>query len=97
MKAYRIQHNLDCYLGNGQPEVRRCFKSIEYANEVFESYLPDINYDNDEWLVLEEVSIEVDSFGELFVKEGKLLRFFSDSTKIGVKFNPKEVNSDEKD
>lgn len=97
MKAYRIQHNLDRYLGNGQQEVRRYFESIEYANEIFEYYSPHIEYNNDEWLSLEEVFIEVDSFGELFVREGKLLRFFSDGTKIGVNFKPEKVYSNEKD
>ncbi len=85
-KVYRITHNISKWLKTGENESNRYFSDLKYANGVFELMLDGIDYSNDEWISLDEIEV-YSPFGEYQAKCEKMLRYFSDDTKIGVKFN----------
>ena len=89
MKVYRIAHNIDHFLKDGENEPKRYFSDLRYSNEVFESLLEGICYSDDEWISLDEVEFH-SPFGEYEIKREVMLRYFSDDTKIGVKINVNE-------
>ena len=70
-------------------EVERRFSDLYKANLIFESLAEKADYSKDEWISLDVIEIS-DHDGELVEVEVAQLRFFSDDTKIGVNFNPKD-------
>lgn len=89
MEIFRIKHNIEKFLPFFQEEAERRFIDLEKANQVFESLAEKIDYSKDEWIALDIIEIQ-NQDGELVEKEVAQLRFFSDDTKIGVNFNPKD-------
>lgn len=89
MKIFRIKHNIEAFLPFFQEEAERRFTDLMKANQVFESIAEKIDYSKDEWIALYVIEIR-NQEGELLEKEIAQLRFFSDDTKIGVNFNPKD-------
>lgn len=89
MKIFRIKHNIEAFLPFFQEEAERRFTDLMKANQVFESIAEKIDYSKDEWIALYVIEIR-NQEGELLEKEIDQLRFFSDDTKIGVNFNPKD-------
>lgn len=88
-KVYRITHNLSKCLRFDDTESRRYFSDLRYANGIFEQLVNEIDYSNDEWIALDELEI-YSPFGEYQTKREIMLRYYSDDTKIGVKFNVDE-------
>lgn len=87
--VFRITHNIDALLKLGESESKRYFSDIKYANDIFEMLASEIDYSNDEWIALDEILVSSIS-GEYQTKTEVLLRYFSDDTKIGVKFDVNE-------
>lgn len=85
-KIYRITHNISRCLKICETESSRYFSDIVYANGIFEMLANEIDYSKDEWISLDELEV-YSPFGEYKSKSEKMLRYFSDDTKIGVKFN----------
>lgn len=93
-KVYRISHNISACLKMFQNESQRYFSDIESANDVFEILLAKIDYNNDEWISLSEMEVECE-YGEFKMKEMNMLRYFSDDTKIGVKFDVMNIKGNQ--
>lgn len=91
-KVFRITHNIDALLKLGEIESKRYFSDLMYANGIFEMLASKIDLSNDEWIALDEIWIYSAS-GEYQTKTEVLLRYFSDDTKIGVKFNVNEYTN----
>ena len=89
MEIFRIKHNIEEFLPFMKEETERRFSDLQKANHVFETLAEKADYSNDEWIALDVIEIR-DHEGELVEEEIAQLRFFSDNTKIGVNFNPKE-------
>ena len=89
MEIFRIKHNIKKFLPFFHEEMERRFSDLPKANKIFESIAGKADYSRDEWISLDVVEI-TNQDGEIIEKEVKLLRFFSDDTKIGVNFNPKD-------
>ncbi|MDE6020293.1 MAG: hypothetical protein K2H01_04735 [Ruminococcus sp.] len=89
MEIFRIKHNIEEFLPTFQDETERRFSDLQKANLIFESLAEKAHYSNDEWISLDVIEIK-DHDGELVEVEVAQLRFFSDDTKVGVNFNPKD-------
>lgn len=89
MEIFRIKHNIPEFLPLIKEEAERRFTDLERANLIFESLADKVDYSKDEWISLDVIEIMTIK-GELIENEIALLRFFSDDTKIGVNFNPKD-------
>ena len=89
MEIFRIKHNIAEFLPLMKEEVERRFSDLHKANLIFESLAEKAHYSNDEWIALDVIDIR-DHDGELVEVEVAQLRFFSDDTKVGVNFNPKD-------
>ena len=89
MKVYRIIHNIHAYLKLGENETQRYFSDLRYANEYFELLAEKIDYSNDEWISLDDVEV-ICPIGEYMSGKEIILRYLSDDTKIGVKFDVDE-------
>ena len=89
MEIFRIKHNITEFLPLMKEEVERRFSDLERANLIFESLADKVDYSKDEWISLDVIEIMTIK-GELIENEVAQLRFFSDDTKIGVNFNPKD-------
>lgn len=85
-KVYRISHNISKWLKPEEAESNRYFSDLKYANGVLELLLEGICYSDEEWISLDEIEVH-SPFGEYQTKKEKMLRYFSDDTKIGVEFN----------
>ncbi len=95
-KVYRIIHNIGKHLIVGETESKRYFSDLRYANGIFEMLANEIDYSDDEWIALDEIWVFGTS-GEYQTKTEVMLRYFSDDTKIGVKFDVNEyINQIEK-
>lgn len=98
-KVYRITHNISKCLKFGETESKRYFLDPRYANGIFEMLANEIDYSNDEWIAFDELWV-FSPLGEYQTKTEVMLRYFSDDTKIGVRFNIDEhlkQDSNEKD
>lgn len=91
-KVFRITHNIDSLLKLGENESKRYFSDLRYANGIFEMLASKIDYSNDEWIALDEVWVNC-PFGEYQTMTEVMLRYFSDDTKIGVKFDINEYKN----
>lgn len=89
MKIFRIKHNVEKFLPFFQDEVERRFSDLEKANQVFESLSDKVDYSKDEWISLDVIEM-LDVDGEWIDHQVAQLRYFSDDTKVGVNFNPKD-------
>lgn len=87
--VYRIAHNIEKCLKFGETESKRYFSDLKYANAIFEMIASHIDYSNDEWIALDEVSVSC-SLGEYKSDKEVMLRYLSDDTNIGVNFDPIE-------
>lgn len=85
-KVYRITHNISKCLKFGETESKRYFSDLRYANGIFEMLANEIDYSNDEWVTLDELWV-FSPLGEYQTNTEIMLRYFSDDTKIGVKFD----------
>lgn len=89
MEIFRIKHNIQEFLPFMKKEAERRFSDLMKANQVFESLAEKADYSRDEWIALDVIGIR-NQDGELVEEELAHLRFFSDDTKVGVNFNPKD-------
>lgn len=89
MEIFRIKHNIEAFLPFFHEEVERRFSDLKKANLIFESLAEKADYSKDEWIALDVIEIK-NHEGELIEEEVAQLRFFSDDTKVGVNFNPKD-------
>ena len=89
MEIFRIKHNIEKFLPLMKEEVERRFSDLNKANLIFESLSEKADYSKDEWISLDVIEVR-DNDGEFVEVEVAQLRFFSDDTKIGVNFNPKD-------
>lgn len=87
MEVFILKHNIGELLPIGKELAERYFSDLRKANHVFELLSERTDYSNEEWVSLEVVDM-MDVDGEWMKTELAMLRYFSDDTKIGVKFNP---------
>lgn len=92
MEIFRIKHNIEAFLPFFQEEAERRFSDLRKANQIFESLAEKADYSKDEWIALDVVEIW-NRDGELIEYQIAQLRFFSDDTKVGVNFNPKNYEN----